>query len=86
MKYSIYAVRDCLNGFGTPMCDHNDETASRNFRNALKNPDFFCPSDYDLFRIGEYDVGTGMIIPEPSPVLIYRGLDVKKEIENNVTT
>lgn len=79
MKYGVYSVRDCLNGFGALMCDFNDSTAKRNFKNALSGHKNATCGDYDLFRIGSFDVDSGVITPEASPVLIMRGIDVVKE-------
>lgn len=83
MKYGIYSVRDCLNGFGVPVCDFNDGTAKRNFRSSLVGHQIANPSDYDIFRIGHFDVDTGIVSPEASPVLIMRGIDVGKEDHND---
>lgn len=74
MKYGIYSVRDILNGYGALMCDHNDQTASRNFRLAFRGSPSVDPRDYDLFRVGQFDTDSGELIPETSPVLIYRGV------------
>lgn len=83
MKYAIYSVRDILNGFGALMCDHNDKTAIRNFCAAFRSAAGVDSRDYDLFRIGTFDTETGMIVPESSPALIFRGIDL---IKNEVTS
>lgn len=79
MKVPMYAVRDVQVGFMTPMVDKNDGSAIRNFAYALNssNPMMqFSPKDYDLYRIGEYDVDTGVLTPETVPVLVVAGLSV----------
>lgn len=75
MKYGLYSIRDSLNGYGTPLCDFNDSTAKRNFQSAFIAHKVATPGDYDLFRIGSFDVDTGCISPEANPVLIMRGID-----------
>lgn len=84
MQYAVYSVRDILNGFGAPMCDHNDKTASRNFRIAFRGATGSDPRDYDLFRVAHFDTDTGEMIPEVSPVLVCRGIDcVSNEVSAN---
>lgn len=80
MKYGIYSIRDLLNGFSVPMCDFNDSTSKRNFKNALSSNQNANRGDYDLFRIGSFDVDTGIVTPEINPVLIMRGVDVGKDV------
>ena len=80
MKYPFYAIRDVHVGFNQPMTDINDNTAIRNFSYAINNPGNgvmnFQPKDYDLYRIGEFDTDSGLLIPEPVPVLVVSGLSV----------
>ena len=85
MEYGIYSVRDALNGFCPPMCDTTDGSAARNFKYALSQPGVPSPSDFDLFRLGTFDIDSGRIVPEEFPILICRGLDVRKELEANGT-
>lgn len=74
MKYGVYAVRDALNGFGTMLCDHNDNSAARSFRYAMQQEGAF-PRDYDLYRIGSYDCDTGKMMPLDFPEVVVRGID-----------
>lgn len=75
MKYNIYSVRDVCNGFSVPVCDFNDKSAIRNFRTSLSSVSDVVRRDYDLFRIGVFNVESGIVLPEVSPVLIFRGVD-----------
>ena len=75
MKYNIYAVRDVYNGFGVPICDYNDKSATRNFRISMGKMNDVIRRDYDLYKIGVYDVESGIIQPEGYPVLVFRGCD-----------
>lgn len=74
MVYGVYAVRDRLNGFGTMICDHNDNSAARSFRHAMQQEGSF-PLDYDLYKIGSYDCDTGKMIPLDFPEVVLRGTD-----------
>lgn len=75
MQYYIYSVRDVLNGFSVPVCDFNDKSAIRNFRSSLSAVSDVVRRDYDLFRVGIFDVESGVIIPETNPVLVFRGVE-----------
>lgn len=79
MTYGIYSYRDKINGFGMPMIDTNEPSAVRGFSYAV-NGKFdlmtFKPSDFDLYRIGQFDVETGVIVPELVPVMICSGESV----------
>ena len=80
MKYPVYSVRDVQVGFNQPMTDLNDNVAKRNFSFAVNNPDNgvmnFQPKDYDLYRVGEFDTESGLLIPESVPVLVVNGASV----------
>lgn len=81
MKFNVYAIRDIKTGFLSPTFEQNDAVASRNFAHAVMNSDsvlFSHASDFSLYRIGIYDSDTGLLTPEPLPVLIADGKDVLK--------
>lgn len=64
MKSRIYVIRDKKTTFMTPLFDHNDQSAIRNFQVACKNTQSLFnshPADFDLYCIGEYDFDTGRI-------------------------
>lgn len=66
MKYPIYAIRDVHVGFGQITVSENDAVAMRQFHNAIDIDNSLfqtAPSDFSLFRIGEYDTDTGFIEP-----------------------
>lgn len=79
MKYPIYTYRDTKVGFLMPQCDQNDGTAIRGFSYAVNNNEGmmnFSPKDFDLYKIGEFDTDTGVIIPEATPILVCSGSSV----------
>lgn len=76
MIYPVYSMRDKHTGFSVPTFDVNDQSAIRNFSNALVNAGgilSFAPADFDLYRLGEFDSDTGRLTPEQLPVMIISG-------------
>lgn len=59
-------------------CDQNDQTAIRGFAYAINNNNVmnFSPKDYDLYKVGEFDVDKGVINALKVPVLIASGVNV----------
>lgn len=83
MILPIYAIRDELTTWLTPMVDTNDHSAIRNFRLALSSPRSIMeknPTDFCLYRIGEYDNETGKITPLDAPEFVMRG---EREVIDN---
>lgn len=77
MKYPVYSMRDLKAGFGIPEISANDATAKRTFSyriNQIGTEVAFSPADYQLFRIGEFDLDKGELIPA-MPVLVAEGVD-----------
>lgn len=67
MTYGLYAVRDVKSHWLTPTMDVNDEVAIRNFAFAVQNPQntsfHFAPKDFALYRVGSFDLDTGVLTP-----------------------
>lgn len=79
MKFNVYAMRDLKSGFLTPTVDQNDAMAARNFASSIQRSEgvlFTHKSDFQLYRIGEFDTDLGVINPEDFPVLVADGKDV----------
>lgn len=71
MKLKVYSVFDSKTAhFSNPWFDHRDESAIRNFADAVNengNPNNqWCkhPEDFSLFLIGQFDSDLGQLIPE----------------------
>lgn len=68
MKLGMYAVLDVkAKAHISPFCLPNDEMALRAFADCTNDADhMFCkhPQDYLLYRVGEFDVESGMVTPE----------------------
>lgn len=90
MKYGIYSMRDKHVGFTEPRIFMNDKVAVRNFAAAVNNSPAgsdlgFAPGDFDLYKLGEFDMDTGMFntgVPEfiVSGSSVYGAKDYEKEI------
>lgn len=83
MLYNIYSIKDEKTGFLTPTIDVNDDSALRNFQYACMNADslfFTFPSDYSLYRLGQYESDIGHIICDDVPIFLCSASSfVKKE-------
>lgn len=79
MKVKLYAVYDVASGvYDGPHAQQTDAVATRNFAQAVNNPESPIgknPDDFTLFRVGTWDDSNGEIIPE-SVVKIVNGLEV----------
>lgn len=79
MTVNLYAMRDLKSDFMSPTVSVNDAVAMRSFESAIQSSQhelFTHRNDFQLFRIGQYETETGLLIPEALPVLICEGKDV----------
>lgn len=66
MIYGLYSVRDTKTGFLPPQADQNNDSAIRNFMHACMQKDslmYTHGTDFELYKIGEYDTESGIINP-----------------------
>ena len=65
MKVGIYCIRDQKAAvFYEPRLFQREEVALRDFNQMVHNTGSviaFSPSDFDLFRVGEFDTDTGIV-------------------------
>lgn len=78
MKLNIYSMHDRLNGYFNIFMDKSDEIAKRGFLATFKDAEkgslfYSCPEDYSLYKLGEFDVESGVITPLPTPEFLVRG-------------
>lgn len=61
MKLTMYALKDELNGFTTPIPFMNEELAKRYLKDQyMSNPTVKnSPLDFSLWRVGEFESETG---------------------------
>lgn len=77
MKFGVYVVRDVHVGFGPLLLEASPEKAMRNFSMSFVD-DSQChayPMDYGLYRLGEYDLTSGVISALPQPELVLDGVN-----------
>lgn len=85
MTYGVYSFRDNKTSFGQIWYDHSDESSKRGFAMMVNNPDGimgFSPSDFDLFKIGEFDSETGQLDPVWPIEFLCNGRAMVGDIEN----
>lgn len=81
MKYPVYAIRDKASAFMSPVVDQSDAAAIRNFANAVNSDTGiigFQPSDFDLYKIGEYDDQNAQLSPVSPVEFIVNGAALVK--------
>lgn len=79
MKYPMYSIRDNKVCFGAPFIEQNDASAVRGFSQAINSGNGtmnYCPADFDLFKVAEFDADSGIVEAVPVPVLIVSGNSV----------
>lgn len=72
---NLYAIKDVKSGFSDPCTQVNDAVAVRSFDGQIHSiaANLGIPvSDFQLWRVGEFDVDSGMLI-SANPVLILDG-------------
>lgn len=80
MKKFVYSLRDNkLGSFGTPVIIDNDAVAVRQFGDIVANGGDNVitkhPSDFTLYKLGEYDLSTGKFENLDCPVALATGSD-----------
>lgn len=71
MKFGVYAIRDVKVGFQSISVQPNDAVAIRGFESTVINSDsvlFTHAEDFSLFKLGEFDVDSGRLIPLDLPL------------------
>lgn len=78
MKLNLYSIKDNKTGFMHPQVDMNHKSAIRNFELTLATVSGdtvmgFCPEDFDLYYIGQFDNESGIVSALPTPEFIKSG-------------
>lgn len=77
MIWDMYAIKDELQGFTTPIPLANDDMAIRYFREQQKNNPTISnePGDFSIWAMGEFDTETGKFTQKKNePELLERGV------------
>ena len=84
MKMIVCSIKDrAADAFMRPFFVPRNEMAIRSFtdevdRQAVDNPMYAHPEDYDLYELGVFDEDTGDLQSNEHLKLLVRGQDVKK--------
>lgn len=85
MKVNIYSIKDEKVSFTSLVTNRTDGAARRDFAVAINDPaqrSFnYSPSDFALYRVGTFDIDTGIIEPCSPLELICTGKEVFNETE-----
>ena len=86
MKVKLYCVLDSCSGvYDGPVPAHNDQVALRNFISFANNPEHPIgrnPSDFSIWRVGEWNDGIGEVTAE-TKVCIGHAVDFLTPSEEN---
>lgn len=69
--YSVYDVK--VQAYSTPFFSVNDSTAFRSFSQLRNDPATQVnqfPDDFRLYRLGDFDDSSGLLVAQVPPVLI----------------
>ena len=70
---SLYAIKDVKSGFSDPCVQVNDAVAARSFERQVPrlSRDLGIPlSDFQLWRVGQFDLDSGLLRPETPELLL----------------
>lgn len=79
MIKGLYAIKDTKTTFWSPFLHHNDLSATREFSSMVNSGNDLVANnvqDFELWKLGEYDDVTGVIISKVE--FVCNGASVKK--------
>lgn len=67
MIQGLYAIKDELSGYASPITIKNDELAMRWFTTQVNSNEMMKESakDFSLWKIGEFNTESGLVVGEP---------------------
>ena len=75
----IYSIKDTKGSeFAPPFISRTDLSAIRSFQEMIHGGKIVYADDFELYRIGSFDIDTGIIVPE-TPILLDTPFDDGKE-------
>ena len=78
MKLSIYSIYDTVaQVFNKPFTDINDATATRAFKDSVKDQPH--SKDYCLYKLADYFDNNGSIQPLENPLKLISGFETSEE-------
>ena len=85
MIINIYSIKDEKVSFTSLTTNRTDGAARRDFAIDINNPQMralnYSPSDFTLYRVGTFDIDTGIIVPCSPLQMICNGNEVVNETE-----
>lgn len=81
MIYGMYSIRDSKTGFMAPIAENNDAVATRNFSNAVGQPNSVLgshPGDFDLYKVGLFDSDSGIMTELSAPEFVVSATSLKE--------
>lgn len=75
--YPVFSIRDAVSAkFGQLMVESNEATARRNFQYGCREGLMdYARDDFSLYKIGMYDVDSGVFAPLAIPELVCKASD-----------
>lgn len=92
MMFNLYAVYDKKSQvYGQPFMSENDDSALRSFYSDFFNQERHNPSspfvmfleDFDLHRVGSFDVSSGNLTSEKFPQEVTTGVRARKVVSQS---
>lgn len=81
--YTLYTLEDTVAcRFGPPFTSISDRTAARTAHQMIREtPD---PRDFNLWRIGSFDILTGVMVvdTDPEQIILFSNKEMKSEVSN----
>lgn len=83
---NLYAIKDIKSGFADPCLQANDAVAVRSFENSipfLSDKVGIPTSDFQLWRVGQFDVDSGMLVPDTPELLLDGSSILRKDVTSD---
>lgn len=77
MVKGVYSIKDEKVGFTNLFLDDSDGAACRGFAFSVSNSNGiigFCPADFSLYKVGDFDIQSGVFTPLKSYLYLMSGI------------
>ena len=80
MMFKMYAIKDELSEFASPLAIQDDAQAKRYFRYEVSKTKLMSdnPEDFSIWEVGDFDSETGVVMGK-TPKLVERAKSTRKE-------
>lgn len=84
MKLGMYSIHDAAaRYFMLPFTAQTDAQARRMFIQSMGDQ-FPHRADFILFKVGEFDQETGLVVGDPAPVVVLSGMSIDTALDPRV--